>query len=72
MKTLSVAQTQMVEIAKAISYNSQLIIMDEPTSAITEREVDHLHRMMRSLRESGVRSSTSPTRWTRCSGSPTR
>ena len=45
---------QMVEIAKAISYDSRLIIMDEPTSAITEREVEHLHRMIRSLRESGV------------------
>jgi len=54
MKALSVAQTQMVEIAKAISYESRLIIMDEPTSAISEREVEHLHRMIRSLRESGV------------------
>ena len=54
MKRLSVAQTQMVEIAKAISFDSRLIIMDEPTSAITEREVDHLHRMIKSLRESGV------------------
>src|SRR3954463_14536219 len=54
MKSLSVAQTQMAEIAKAISYAPRLIIMDEPTSAITEREVDHLHRMIRSLRESGV------------------
>jgi inositol transport system ATP-binding protein len=54
MKALSVAQTQMVEIAKAISYDSRLIIMDEPTSAISEREVEHLHRMIRSLRESGV------------------
>ncbi len=54
MKTLSVAQMQMVEIAKAISTDAQLVIMDEPTSAITEREVDHLHRMIRSLRESGV------------------
>ena len=54
MKTLSVAQMQMVEIAKAISTDARLIIMDEPTSAITEREVDHLHRMIRSLRESGV------------------
>ena len=44
----------MVEIAKAISYDSRLVIMDEPTSAITEREVDHLHRMIRSLRASGV------------------
>jgi inositol transport system ATP-binding protein len=54
MKHLSVAETQMVEIAKAISYDSRLVIMDEPTSAITEREVEHLHRMIRSLRESGV------------------
>lgn len=54
MRTLSIAQSQMVEIAKAISYDSRLIIMDEPTSAITEREVDHLHRIIRSLRESGV------------------
>jgi inositol transport system ATP-binding protein len=54
MKSLSVAQMQMVEIAKAISTDARLIIMDEPTSAITEREVEHLHRMIRSLRESGV------------------
>jgi inositol transport system ATP-binding protein len=54
MKTLSVAQMQMVEIAKAISTDARLIIMDEPTSAITEREVEHLHRMIRSLRETGV------------------
>jgi inositol transport system ATP-binding protein len=54
MSSLVVAQMQMVEIAKAISYDSRLIIMDEPTSAISEREVAHLHRMIRSLRESGV------------------
>ena len=51
MKSLSVANTQMVEIAKAISYDASLIIMDEPTSAITEREVAHLFRMIRALRE---------------------
>jgi inositol transport system ATP-binding protein len=54
MKHISVANTQLVEIAKAISYNSSLIIMDEPTSAITEREVEHLFRMIRSLRAKGV------------------
>jgi len=54
MKSLSVAQMQMVEIAKAISTDARLIIMDEPTSAISEREVAHLHRMIRSLKESGV------------------
>ncbi|MFZ4658220.1 MAG: sugar ABC transporter ATP-binding protein, partial [Caldilineaceae bacterium] len=54
MKDLSVANTQMVEIAKAISYDASLIIMDEPTSAITEREVAHLFKMIRSLRAKGV------------------
>jgi inositol transport system ATP-binding protein len=54
MKDLSVANTQMVEIAKAISYDASLIIMDEPTSAITEREVAHLFRMIRSLKAKGV------------------
>lgn len=54
MRDLSVAQTQMVEIAKAISFDSKLIIMDEPTSAITEREVEHLHRMIRQLKANGT------------------
>lgn len=54
MKHITVANTQLVEIAKAISYNSNLIIMDEPTSAITEREVEHLFRMIRALKEQGV------------------
>lgn len=54
MRNLSVANTQMVEIAKAISYDASLIIMDEPTSAITEREVAHLFRMIRALQEKDV------------------
>ena len=54
MKDLSVANTQMVEIAKAISYDASLIIMDEPTSAITEREVAHLFRTICSLKAKGV------------------
>jgi inositol transport system ATP-binding protein len=54
MKDLSVANTQMVEIGKAISYDASLIIMDEPTSAITEREVAHLFSMIRSLKAKGV------------------
>lgn len=54
MKDLSVANTQMVEIAKAISYDASLIIMDEPTSAITEREVAHLFKLIRSLKERDV------------------
>ncbi len=54
MVDLSVGQTQMIEIAKAISYNSDLIIMDEPTSAITESEVAHLFRIINKLRDNGV------------------
>lgn len=54
MKELTTAYMQMVEIAKSISYNSDLIIMDEPTSAITEKEVSQLFKMIRKLKESGV------------------
>lgn len=54
MKDLGVAQAQMVEIAKAIAFDARIIIMDEPTSAITEREVAHLHNMIRQLRGSGT------------------
>jgi inositol transport system ATP-binding protein len=51
---LSVANRQMVEIAKAVSFNSDVLIMDEPTSAITEKEVAHLFEIIRSLRERGI------------------
>jgi len=51
--TLSVANRQMVEIAKAVSYESDVLIMDEPTSALTEREVEHLFTIIRSLRAQG-------------------
>ncbi|MDB6177012.1 sugar ABC transporter ATP-binding protein [Paracoccus sp. Z330] len=51
---LTVAQKQMIEIAKAVSYNSDVLIMDEPTSAITESEVEHLFRIIRDLRTKGV------------------
>ncbi|MBS4208130.1 sugar ABC transporter ATP-binding protein [Bacillus sp. FJAT-50079] len=53
MGELTVAQTQMVEIAKAISYNSDIIIMDEPTSAITDREVNVLFGMIEELKKKG-------------------
>ncbi len=54
MRDLSVANTQMIEIAKAISYDSNLIIMDEPTSAITDREVAQLFKMIAALKARGV------------------
>jgi ABC-type sugar transport system ATPase subunit len=50
---LSVSQAQMVEIAKAISYNSDIIVMDEPTSAITETETANLFRVIRKLKAEG-------------------
>ncbi|MGG7517784.1 sugar ABC transporter ATP-binding protein [Allorhizobium undicola] len=51
---LSVANRQMVEIAKAVSYESDVLIMDEPTSALTDREVEHLFRIIRDLRSQGI------------------
>jgi ABC-type sugar transport system ATPase subunit len=54
MRSLSVAQMQLVEIAKAISVRSRVIIMDEPTSAITETDVTTLFKQVRALRDSGV------------------
>ncbi len=50
---LSVSQRQMIEIAKAVSYNSKIIVMDEPTSSLTENEVQHLFKIIRKLREKG-------------------
>lgn len=54
MKELRVADQQMVEIAKAISQNARVIIMDEPTSSITDKEVDQLFEIIRSLKAEGV------------------
>ncbi|MGI4982270.1 MAG: sugar ABC transporter ATP-binding protein [Janthinobacterium lividum] len=51
--TLSIANRQMVEIAKAVSFNSDVLIMDEPTSALTEHEVGHLFRIIRDLKSRG-------------------
>ena len=54
MSTLPVSQRQMVEIAKAVSYNSKSIVFDEPTSSLTEEEVEHLFRIINMLRDRGV------------------
>ncbi|WP_429809897.1 sugar ABC transporter ATP-binding protein [Ensifer sp. B1-9] len=54
VRHLSVANRQMVEIAKAVSYESDVLIMDEPTSALTEREVAHLFEIIRDLRQQGI------------------
>ena len=54
VKDLSIGKQQMVEIAKACSLNMKLMIMDEPTSSLSEREVESLFAMMRSLKERGI------------------
>lgn len=52
--SLSVSQMQMVEIAKAVSYDSKVIVMDEPTSSLTEKEVEHLFRIIDKLKKKNV------------------
>ena len=51
---LSVSQRQMVEIAKAVSYNAKILVLDEPTSSLTENEVEHLFRIIEKLTANGV------------------
>ena len=52
--TLTVGKQQMVEIAKAISHDSKVLILDEPTAALTQPEVEELFKMMKDLREKGI------------------
>ena len=53
MSTMPVSQRQMVEIAKAVSFNSKVIVFDEPTSSLTEEEVEHLFKIINMLRDRG-------------------
>ena len=53
MADMPVSQRQMVEIAKAVSYNAKVIVFDEPTSSLTEEEVEHLFRIIHMLKEQG-------------------
>lgn len=53
MSRMPVSQRQMVEIAKAVSYNSKVIVFDEPTSSLTEQEVEHLFKIINMLRDQG-------------------
>ena len=53
MSKMPVSQRQMVEIAKAVSYNAKVIVFDEPTSSLTEDEVAHLFRIINMLRDQG-------------------
>ena len=53
-RNLSIAQQQMIEIARALSVNARILIMDEPTSSLTLNEVEELFRIVRPLREEGT------------------
>ena len=53
MSKMPVSQRQMVEIGKAVSFNSKIIVLDEPTSSLTEEEVEHLFRIINMLRDRG-------------------
>ncbi|TYP48727.1 sugar ABC transporter ATP-binding protein [Thermosediminibacter litoriperuensis] len=54
VRNLTVSKQQMVEIAKAISANAKLLIMDEPTSSLSEKEIDELFRVIRDLKNKGT------------------
>ena len=54
LNKLQVSEKQMVEIAKAVSYDSKVLVLDEPTSSLTEKEVNHLFRIIRNLKDKGV------------------
>ena len=54
MRTMSVSQRQMVEIAKAVSYDAKIIVLDEPTSSLTEREVQKLVSIVNDLKKKGL------------------
>lgn len=54
VRTLSVAEQQMVEIAKAMSYNSRILVLDEPTAALTDSEIDKLFAIILKLKQQGV------------------
>lgn len=54
VRQLSVAQQQMIDIAKAVSYQAKLIVMDEPTDSLTQKEIDVLFEIVRKLKQDGI------------------
>ena len=54
LSTLSVAEQQIVEIIKAVSYDSKIIILDEPTASLTSKETERLFKVVRKLKEKGI------------------
>ncbi len=68
---LSISHKQMLEIAKTLMLDAKVLIMDEPTSSLTNKEVDYLFLIMNQLRKEGPPSSISRTSWRRYAGSAT-
>ena len=54
MRKLSTAQTQLIEIAKAVSFQSKILIMDEPTSALSDKEIEQMYKLIFKLKAQGV------------------
>ncbi len=54
LKELRISEIQLIEIIKAVSYNADIIIMDEPTSSLTTKEIEHLFERIKNLRDRGV------------------
>jgi ABC-type sugar transport system ATPase subunit len=54
VRDLSTAQQQIIEIVKAVSYDSKIIIMDEPTASLTQKEIDHLFEIIRTMQKRGI------------------
>ncbi|GAB3863305.1 hypothetical protein GCM10027610_109650 [Dactylosporangium cerinum] len=69
--SLTVSEQQLVEIAKALSVDGRIIVMDEPTAALSADEATRLLDVVRRLRSEDAASSMSATAWTRSSPSPT-
>ena len=65
LRSLNVSDIQMIEILKAVSFNADIIIMDEPTSAITSKEVERLFEKIEQLKRAARASSISRTKWMR-------
>jgi rhamnose transport system ATP-binding protein len=64
---LSIADQQLVEIAKALSFDARILVMDEPTAALSGVEVDRLFAVVRALRDGGAAVLFISTGWTRSS-----
>lgn len=72
LSSLSVSQMQSVEIAKAVSANCKVLILDEPTSSLTQNEVERCSGLWTISRRRALRLSISRTRWTKFSASATK